>query len=111
MLNRFGTNFLLLQRLVKLKSELQSLMLHKDFTDWKDKQPSKMKAEAQKIEDYIMGQCGQLWATATEILKVLEPLFSFMKAIEGDKPVMGELYAYASAVCNSSLMNACTKCN
>jgi hypothetical protein len=46
----------------------------------------------------VLGVEGQLWTTITDILKVLAPLFTFMRTIEGDKPVIGEVYAYASAV-------------
>lgn len=45
-----------------------------------------------------MSHRGHLWTGCKEILLVLEPVFSFMKGIEGDTPVIGMMYNYASTV-------------
>lgn len=95
--SRFGTNFLMLQRLLLVKSGLQQMVVSTQWKDWVRPMSASEKVVAADIEDQVLDNT-TFWASVNEVCTVMQPAFLLLRQLEGDEPNAGAVYAAAAAV-------------
>jgi hypothetical protein len=92
---RFGTNFLMVQRLLLVKPGLQQMVVSKQWKDWVANMSAAEKSTAQEIEDQVLDNI-TFWPCVAEINAVMEPAFILLRELEGDEPNAAAVYFAAA---------------
>ncbi|CAI5979914.1 unnamed protein product [Closterium sp. NIES-65] len=82
---RFGTNFIALERLLKVRELLDRLVASQA---WKDRTMGKEKLVWAR--DVI--RCDEFWDGVVRVLKVFKPIYVQLRAVDGTQEVMGKIY-------------------
>ncbi|MCO5594625.1 hypothetical protein L7F22_048658 [Adiantum nelumboides] len=82
---RFASNFLMLHRLVRVKSPLKQLVTSEEWDAWK-----KGNEAALHIEHQILS--AEFWLDIEKYVKVLWPIMAMLRMVDRDVPCMGVVY-------------------
>jgi hypothetical protein len=97
--SRFGTNVLVLERLVEVKDALKRMMLTKGWEDWKVRQQHTTRGKADELQDLIFATGpSSFWSRAGEAISLLSPALRMVRAMETDLPTSHIVYDLGSQV-------------
>lgn len=82
---RFASNFMMLQRLVKVKSPLKQLVTSEEWDAWKRNNEYALHIEMQLLST-------PFWEDIEKYVKVLWPVMAMLRMVDRDEPVMGTVY-------------------
>ncbi|MCO5569730.1 hypothetical protein L7F22_023445 [Adiantum nelumboides] len=82
---RFASNFMMLHRLVRVKSPLKQLVTSGEWDQWK-----KQNDQADTIEKRLLS--GDFWEKVEKYVKVLWPVMAMLRVVDRDQPIMGVVY-------------------
>ncbi len=98
-LSRFGTNVLVLERLLLVQDALKRMVLTDAWKQWKSRQQQPTKTTADDLEKLIMGQGpGCFWTRAQQAVDLLSPALKMVRALETDLPTSHLVWDLASQV-------------
>jgi hypothetical protein len=92
---RFGTNYIMVKRLLKVKEGVKRMILSDDWKRWLEATRS-IRSEATDIMAVIDDP--RFWSRMEEICVVLEPAFKMIKLLEADAQTVADVYATAVEV-------------
>lgn len=84
---RFGFHFVVLSRLVEVRSSLISMVLSEE---WKELKKPAIAEEHANITSIIMD--GYFWSNADKVLHVTKPMCIMLRFSDSDKAFIGEAY-------------------
>ncbi|MCO5588875.1 hypothetical protein L7F22_042836 [Adiantum nelumboides] len=82
---RFASNFMMLRRLVRVKSPLKQLVTSGEWDQWK-----KQNDQADTIEKRLLSS--DLWDKVEKYVKVLWLVMAMLRVVDKDEPIMGVMY-------------------
>ena len=82
---RFASNFMMLHRLVKVKSPLKQLVTSEEWDTWKRNNEYALYIESQLLS-------APFWDDIEKYVKVLWPVMAMLRMVDRDEPVMGTVY-------------------
>ena len=88
---RFGSNFICLERLLKVREALEDLVTSRGWRAWVKKQKKKAKRDAAKDVKAVI-RSRTFWKNASLLVKISKPFVVAMKMADGDVPAMGKFY-------------------
>jgi hypothetical protein len=83
---RFATNFIMLDRMLKVKAALQQLVVGPAFTGWNEH--SQQAEEGDYVRDIVVS--GQFWKGVKELLALSEPVV--LRQCDRGIPIVGKIY-------------------
>jgi hypothetical protein len=78
---RFGTNFLMFQRLLEVKGKFKHMVMSSDWKWWASNLAHSARDEAKEVAGTIKDTRG-FWACIQEICTVMEPAYVMMKLLD-----------------------------
>jgi len=85
---RFGTNVIMIQRLVELKDELQEMVASRAYKAWIQNKGYKDTSNA--VCETILSQL--FWSRCQMYLDLHNPVYELLRLVDGESPVIGKLY-------------------
>ncbi len=83
---RFGTNFIMLERLQNVKTPIQQMIVSLEWKKWM------CSDEKEDVECAFFSN--QFWKLLTLIVKVIEPIFNLMRLVDSGKLTTRKFYEY-----------------
>ncbi len=83
---RFGTNFIMLERLQKVKTPIQQMIMSSKWKKWM------CLDEKKNVECAFLSN--QFWEVLILIVKVTKPIINLMRLIDYGKRITGKFYEY-----------------
>ncbi len=83
---KFGTNFIMLERLQKVKTPIQQMIVSSKWKNWM------CSNEKEDVECACLNN--QFWKLLTLIMKVTKPIFNLVKLVDSGKPIARTFYEY-----------------
>lgn len=84
---RFATQFLMLERLQKLRVAVRMTAAH---PAWELAAGRSSNERAEGLQEIIAGR--QFWEDVDRVLKIMAPVFSLLRLTDGEAPCMGKMY-------------------
>ncbi|KAL0210330.1 hypothetical protein RCL1_004766 [Eukaryota sp. TZLM3-RCL] len=96
---RFATNYLVLNRLLKIKSYLKQTLIEEEVQDWIQKQKDELKIEAAELESIILSEhVHSFWFKVKDCVELLTLLVLFQKFVDSDSPTISRIVPIFSIV-------------
>ncbi len=96
---RFGSNFLVLERLREVKPALERMVTSSNWSDWVKKRPPQQRDLAHSIKTHIMDNTpGGFWSKCDELLELMLPVIIFLKLVDSNTPQISKVYYRAGKV-------------
>ena len=83
---RFGTNFIMVERLLHVKGHVRRMLVSEAWESWKGSQSVK----AMEVKEYVLSD--DFWAECEKVLAAFRPLQKVLKQVDSDGPILGEVY-------------------
>ncbi|XP_059073592.1 uncharacterized protein LOC131855961 [Cryptomeria japonica] len=89
---RFASNFIMVDRIVKVKQALRQMVVSTEWERWRDR-PSTNSQACDEIFDLIIGSGSILfWQRVGDLLILCWPLIEVLRLFDNDKPCMGDVF-------------------
>ncbi len=73
------------------REALQQMVATPNWRSWQNSGSPEFKTKCEFVRSCIMDERG-FWAAINELVEVMDPIVSFLKLVDGQKPVMGKIY-------------------
>jgi hypothetical protein len=88
---RFGSFFLMLQRLLQAKDALQETVMNRDFKQWMTTiKKTASQEEGRNVVDTVVDE--RFWKSSEELTCLCEPIISLLRLVDGIAPCVGKVY-------------------
>lgn len=85
---RFATSFIMLQRLIECKDQLQETVVSREYKRWLADTTYKLKGLA--LSETILR--GSFWDNAQQVSDICSPIVSLLRMTDGSLPTVGKIY-------------------
>lgn len=93
---RFGTNFIMLERLCKVQEALERTVTDAAFTAFLDRSDAATVAKGERVKAIVLNR---RWQTnANKLVEALEPCFKLLRLFDGDAPAAPYVLQHCQAV-------------
>lgn len=98
---RFAGKFRELARMLRVKSDLQQIVVSADYQsqkfstrgcDWDEESGERIDADiGEQVKTIVLDESG-FWTSVSNILRIALPLIKLLRMLDGNKPVIGKIY-------------------
>ncbi len=86
---RFGTQFIMLQRLLQVKDDLQETVMDKEFKQWAAGK-ARRGGDSTAVTKTVVDE--NFWKAAGQLVSVCEPIIALLHLTDGTVPCVGKVY-------------------
>lgn len=85
---RFGTNVIMLERVVELKDVLQEMVASRKYKTWVQKRS--LIAQSSQITKLLLSD--NFWSKCELYIEINKPVYELLRLVDGQLPVIGKIY-------------------
>jgi len=90
---RFGTNFIMLSRMLEVRKALEQTVSHEVWDLWVDSLAAALRDVPHEVKSLIHdSRDGGFWSKIQELVDIMAPVMSTLRLFDGNMPVVGKVY-------------------
>ncbi|GAQ80551.1 hypothetical protein KFL_000560400 [Klebsormidium nitens] len=87
---RFGTNFIMLERMLKVRDALEEVVVDRDWKAWMDGGSAALRNAGAEIQSTVVST--SFWRKVQELVDICWRIVALMKQVDAGTPMVGKVY-------------------